>query len=166
MRVPYHVCAAMHEAAKLLPQSFDTRQARVMMLAIGLQESRFTHRAQVLNNGGKGPARGYWQFERGGGCAGVLAHSASQAHMRRVCGLRGVDATAMALWQGIERDDVLAAVAARLLLYTDPQRLPDVTDAAGAWAYYLRNWRPGKPHRHTWAEAHRVAVATAQKEWG
>ena len=47
---------------KLLPPKFDTPEARVMMLAIGMQESRFLHRKQI-----GGPARGFFQFEEGGG---------------------------------------------------------------------------------------------------
>lgn len=49
-------------ALKLLP-SMDSVRARMMLLAIGLQESRFEHRRQL----GNGPARGFWQFESGGG---------------------------------------------------------------------------------------------------
>ena len=45
---------------------------------------------------------------------------------------------------------MLAAAAARLLLFTDPKRLPQLGDEAGAWALYLRVWRPGKPHKRTW----------------
>ena len=52
----------------LLPDRMDTPEARVMMLAIGLQESRFVHRRQI-----KGPARGFWQFEQGGGVIGVVS---------------------------------------------------------------------------------------------
>src|SRR3546814_6857126 len=50
-----------------------------MLLAIGLQESRFLHRAQI-----GGPARGYWQFERGG-VHGVLSHHASKAEAGKLC---------------------------------------------------------------------------------
>ena len=55
---------------------------------------------------------------------------------------------------------LLAAAFARLLLFTDPRRLPDVGDAGGAWNFYIRTWRPGKPRRATWdalyAQAQRV----------
>ncbi|MCV6902125.1 MAG: hypothetical protein NTT76_05400, partial [Achromobacter xylosoxidans] len=47
-------------ALALLPAGMDTQAAHVMLLAIGLQESRFTHRQQI-----GGPARGFWQFEKG-----------------------------------------------------------------------------------------------------
>lgn len=146
-------------ALALLPLAMDTPNARVMLLAIGLQESRFTHRWQVLGGGLKGPARGFWQFERGGGCTGVLSHAASRFWMHTVCGIRGCAPVPGQLWQAIEQDDVLAAAAARLLLFTDPARLPVVGDEAGAWALYMRVWRPGKPHLHTWPELYARAVA-------
>ena len=57
MNVPKHVVHAVNESLRLLPPAMDSTEARVLMYAIGLQESRFTHRAQVLNGGGKGPAR-------------------------------------------------------------------------------------------------------------
>ncbi|MCY1532450.1 hypothetical protein D9M68_677250 [compost metagenome] len=33
---------------------------------------------------------------------------------------------------------------------TDPARLPALGEVAKSWELYLRTWRPGKPHRHTW----------------
>ena len=45
----------------------------------------------------------------------------------------------------LEHDDVLAAAFGRLLLWTDPRAPPAVGDESGAWALYLRCWRPGKP---------------------
>jgi hypothetical protein len=134
----------------LLPENMDSPQARAMLLAIGLQESRFQHRRQV-----RGPARGFWQFESGGGVAGVLRHSASRDHAIRVCKLLPYPATTEAVYPALEHNDVLAAVFARLLLWTDAQALPRETDSAeAAWQYYIRNWRPGKPHRSTWDAFH------------
>lgn len=140
-------------ALGLLPLPMDTPEARVMLVAIGLQESRLIHRRQLVGNPPRpaGPAKGLWQFERGGGCKGVITHPASRYWMHRVCAARAVGFSAIALWHAIERDDVLACAAARLLLFTDPRRLPALGDEAGAWALYLRTWRPGKPHRGTWA---------------
>jgi len=128
--------------------------ARIEMLAIGLQESRFLHRRQM----GNGPAMGFWQFERGGGVKGVLNHHTSKDRAHALCLARGVDPVSSRVWSALEHDDVLAAGFARLLLLTDPQPLP-ATQETG-WAYYLRTWRPGKPHPETWpayfarAEAH------------
>lgn len=50
---------------------------------------------------------------------------------------------ATAVHPALEVDDVLAAGFARLLLWTDPHRLPAVGDVEGAWQLYLRTWRPG-----------------------
>jgi hypothetical protein len=136
----------------LLPVAMDSPQARVMMLAIGLQESRFVYRFQKVagNPYIKGPAKSYWQMERGGGVLGVLTHTSSKFHAQNVCKARGVEPTSPAVWNAIEDDDVLAAAFARLLLWTDTLRLPRLGDAAGGWDLYLRTWRPGKPHPETW----------------
>ena len=159
---------AIDEAFTLLPPKMNTRPARVEMLAIGNQESGFLHRRQLVGNPPRpvGPAKGFWQFERGGGCVGVLTHPASQALMISLCMQRGVKPTALALWDAIENDDVLAAGAARLLLYTDPRPLPAVHDAGGAWGYYVDNWRPGKPHKAKWPEMHAIAVRQEALRWG
>lgn len=141
-----------------LPLAMDTPKARVMMLAIGLQESRFENRAQVLNGGGKGPARGFWQFERGGGVKGVMGHPATTGHAHRLCAERGVPWDAALIWAKLETDDLLACGFARLLLYADPKPLPAIDDAAGAWDLYaLRAWRPGKPHPDVWPSNHAAA---------
>ena len=158
MNVPKHVVQAVHEALRLLPPAMDTKEARLLMYAIGLQESRFTHRAQVIDGGGKGPARGYWQFERGGGVTGVLRHPASRFWMSSACNARNVPAQPMNVWLALETDDVLAAAAARLLLFTDPARIPAIGEQSEAWRYYLRNWRPGKPHPSTWQECYETAL--------
>lgn len=148
---------AINPALALLPERMDTPAARVMLLSIGLQESRFTHRRQI-----GGPARGLWQFEQGGGVRGVLTHPASAAHARKICEARGVAPEAPAVYERLEHDDVLAAAFARLLLWTDPKTLPLIGDADAAWALYLRTWRPGKPHRQTWDVLYGQAVAEVQ----
>ena len=158
MNVPKHVVQAVHEALRLLPPAMDSKEARVMLYAIGLQESRFTHRAQVLAGGGKGPARSFWQFERAGGVRGVLRHPASKFWMHSVCNARNVPAQETSVWLAMETDDVLAAAAARLLLFTDPSKLPAIGEQSEALRYYLRNWRPGKPHPRTWPECYETAL--------
>lgn len=142
----------------LLPSRMDTNPARVMLLAIGLQESRLIHRRQI-----NGPARGLWQFEQGGGVVGVLRHKASAGFARDVCASRGVEPVAAKVYQALAVDDLLATAFARLLLYTDPRPLPrPEAGPAPAWDYYIRNWRPGKPHRHTWDRLHAEAVAAVR----
>lgn len=150
--IPEHVTHAISKALFMLPPAMTSPQARVMLFAIGLQESRFEHRFQVVQGrpGAKGPARGFWQFERGGGCKGVVDHPASRYWMANVCAARAVPFNATAIWNAAETDDVLAAAAARLLLFTDPALLPGVGDQKGAYNLYIRTWRPGKPHPATW----------------
>ena len=135
-----------------LPLAMDSPAARVMLLTIGQQESKFQARAQVLNGGGKGPARGFWQFERGGGVKGVMQHHTTTGHAHRLCADQGgVEWDAAAIWERLETDDLLACGFARLLLYSDPKPLPAIGDADAAWELYaVRTWRPGKPHRDTW----------------
>ena len=140
----------------LLPKTCDSPAARAMLVAIALQESRLAHRWQVLQGGGKGPARGLLQFESGtrasrGGVWGVYLHPASADLLRTLCTARSVPCDPQAIWRAIETDDVLAAGVARLLIYTDPLKLPALGDAVGAWQLYAhRCWRPGKPHPETW----------------
>jgi hypothetical protein len=144
---------AINPALAILPMSMDSLKARIMLLATGLQESRFEHRRQM----GNGPARGFWQFEKGGGVKGVYNHPASSGHLHNLCKARNVPFDIPTIWAALETDDVLAAGVARLLYYTDPKALPEVDDADGSWKLYLRTWRPGKPHHETWPGYHRQA---------
>lgn len=157
--IPAQIHTTLDAALALLPRAMDTPEARTMLLSIGLQESHLLHRRQIVNEKPIGPAKGLWQFERGGGCAGVVTHAASRYWMAQVCQARGVPFNATAIWNALEADDVLAAAAARLLLFTDPRRLPGVRDTREAWNLYIRTWRPGKPHRHTWDAFHAQAQA-------
>lgn len=156
------VSDTINPALALLPAGMDTPAARVMLLAIGLQESRFVHRRQI-----GGPARGFWQFEKGtrasrGGVWGVFLHAASKDHLATLCKARSVSRDPDAIYAALEYDDVLAAGVARLLLWTDPKELPPVGDAEAGWALYLRTWRPGKPHPESWPDLYRQAVAQVQ----
>jgi hypothetical protein len=162
---------AIEPALHWLPEKMKSNEARVMLLAIGLQESRFEHRYQVLNDPKmKGPARSFWQGEQTGGMvAGVMGHPATKQLAQAACTSHDVPFTTRAVWEAIENNDVLAAILARLLLWTEPGSLPRVTDAAGAWALYLRAWRPGAYDRGSpderaalrmkWERNHRAARA-------
>lgn len=135
-------------AAALLPPRMDTFGARGLLLAICGQEAAFKHRRQI-----GGPARGLWQFERGGGVKGVLTHKASQTQAVNVCETCGVKPSTEAVYQALEHDDILAACFARLLLWTDPKPIPVLfknSTKDAMWDYYKRNWRPGKPHPDRW----------------
>lgn len=131
-------------AMKLLPEAMDSDRARIMLLAIGLQESSFRFRTQHF----AGPARGFWQFERDGGVRGVLQHPATAATAIKVCDAHCVTPDAQSVWEALQTDDVLAAAFARLLLWTDAHVLERVS--AEGWLTYLRTWRPGKPRPDDW----------------
>ena len=161
--IPDQVKASVSKALFLLPQAMTSPEARVALYAIGLQESRFQYRRQMIKKGGEllplGPAKSFWQGELTGGmCSGVKNHPASRYWAHHLCQARGCEFTARAMWNAIETDDVLAAGLARLLLFTDPRRLPAVGDEKGAWLLYLRTWRPGKPHPATWPDLYAEAM--------
>lgn len=133
-----------------------TKAATRLLLAIARQEGGpGLARYQMLDGGRKGPARGVWQFELGGGVAGVLGHSSSAKAAQALAVARGVRLNSREIWAALEQDDILACGFARLLLLTDPDPLPTRSDTA--WAYYLRTWRPGKPRPKHWAENWRAA---------
>jgi hypothetical protein len=160
LRLANIVETAIAPALALLGGRADTPEARVMLLASGMQESGMQYRRQL----GDGPARSLWQFELGtrksrGGVTGVFMHSASSEPLRLLCRERGCEFDPRSIWQTIEQDDVLAAGLARLLLLTDAKPLPKVGDADGGWACYLRNWRPGKPRPSTWTKCYAAAIA-------
>lgn len=120
-------------------------RARVEMLAIAGQESAWEYRLQI-----GGPARSFWQFEKGGGVVGVLTHPASKNKIAAVCKRLHVICDASTVYTDMIDNDLLACSMARLLLLTDPAALPDVGQEHAAWDYYQRNWRPGMPHPEAW----------------
>lgn len=143
--------AAIEAAFQLLPSKMDSHMARVVLAAIGYQETKYLTRVQY----GDGPARGYWQLEKGGGVKGVMdfkPDGGKIAHLAlSICQVRGVPYTRDRVWAELAADDVLAAAFARLLMYTDSAALPKTQEEG--WSMYLRTWRPGKPHPETWREA-------------
>jgi hypothetical protein len=151
---------AINPAFLLLPKAMDSDAARVMLLAIGQQESRFTFRHQTVPGDpyAKGPARGFWQNERGG-IQCVLTNQATKDQAAALCQVRSVPLDSALVHARIEFDDVLAAGLARLFLWADPKPLPSIGDAEAAWQTYIRAWRPGKPHRETWGAYHAAARA-------
>ena len=133
-------------ALSLLPAQMTSREARAMLLAIGLQESRFQHRRQQ----GNGPARGFWQFEKLGGVQEILTNKTTAVVALPIASTFLYPTTPAACHAAIEHHDVLAAVFARLLLWVDPRALPTPIEADKGWAIYLANWRPGKPRPAAW----------------
>lgn len=158
MNIPQHVISAVSEALSLLPPRLTSDAAKVQLYATGLQESRFIHRRQI-----GGPARGYWQFERGtresrGGVWGVYLHDKSKVFLANLCAVRGVPFSPDAIYAAIENDDVLAAGVARLMYWTSPKPFPPIGEADDAWSLYKNTWRPGKPHPATWPDCYLAAM--------
>lgn len=138
---------------KLLPKKMDTDKARIMLITIGLQESRFEHRTQI-----GGPAHGFWQFEKGGGVRGVLNHYATKNYAENICSNLLIDKNEDVVYDAITYNDPLACAMARLLLWTIPYSLPEIGDKDTAWDQYISVWRPGKPHRDTWNDLYNEAL--------
>lgn len=147
-------------AYSLLPPQMHTLEATAFLLTAGLQESKFLERRQVLAGGRPGPAAGLWQFERGGGVHGVLTHpTTSVLALDALWALHYhvTKSSAARVHAALEHNDVLAAVFARLLLWTLPAALPRRDQPELAWSQYLAAWQPGKPHPETWPDYHRIA---------
>jgi hypothetical protein len=131
--------------------------ARVLLLVISGQESNWKYRLQ--NNG---PARSYWQFEKGGGLAGVF--NLFPKKVAAICSGFDVPCDLTTIFEAMAWHDQLAASMARLLLWSDPRPLPVVGDANGAWQYYLDTWRPGLPHLGTWPTVYETALSLIQNK--
>jgi hypothetical protein len=144
-------------ALALLDPRMDSPEARLMLLAVGGQESGWMERQQI-----GGPAQGLWQFERNG-VLGVMNASATGSYAYNVCQKLGVTWGSTSILGQLAQDDELACVFARLLLWSDPRALPEVGDMMGAFNYYERTWRPGKPSYTRWKQtAYPQALAALQ----
>ncbi|MCW5737025.1 MAG: hypothetical protein KIS73_23065 [Enhydrobacter sp.] len=129
-----------------------TDRARVLLMAIAGQESGWTARRQI-----GGPARSYWQFEKGGGVDDVFRATSRQLGI--VCAAQDIPCDRTVVFEAMAWNDSLACAMARLLLWMEPAPLPAVGEKEAAWQYYLRNWRPGAPHRHSWDARYDQALA-------
>src|SRR5215813_9980112 len=135
---------------------YDVLMARILLLAIGWQETQFRTRFQD----GGGPARSFWQFEFGhsakGDAAGyAFCKSKSAAPFRKMANnlhMVVTDPKVVKAQLGAGNDR-LACIMARWLLYQDPHPLPSLvskTQDKEGWDYYVRNWGPGKPRPKDW----------------
>jgi hypothetical protein len=127
--------------------------AQVFLVAVAAQETAFATRRQYAG----GPARGWWQFERGG-LQGLWSHRLIAGLLDELCDRLAVEATTQAVLDAIEHNDVLAACVARLLMATDSGPLPGGPEEA--WACYRRLWRPGRPRPEKWPQSWRIGVDT------
>ncbi len=141
----------------LLPFDMQSQEAEALLLSIGQQESRFEHRRQIIRTSSGqlkmlGPARGGWQFEKIG-LVEVMTNRITKPHFENICNILKYPKDFDFVFEGITHNDMLACCAARLLLWPDAAPLPKYEDGPEvAWQYYIRRWRPGKPHRNTWDE--------------
>lgn len=144
---PYYLNRWIIPAAlALLEARHDTPESRAMLIAIALQESGIKARRQS----GNGPARSFWQFEKGG-IEGVLNHKASRERIRQVCVSLNVVPDVDSVHAAIEHNDILGAACARLLLFTSPNSLPQSNQMMEGWEMYCNElWRPGRPRFETW----------------
>lgn len=140
-------------ALELLPAQMDSPQARVMLLAIGGQESGYRTRQQQ-----GGPAHGLWQCEQPV-MQLLLDNPASAKLVRELCHSRAVAPVASDMYWAVLTDDIFAAAIGRLILWCDEQPLPTVGNVANGWACYDRNWRPGKPRPADWPANYSAALA-------
>jgi hypothetical protein len=137
-------------AYALLPASLGSDAASRMLIAIALQESAFQYRLQI-----RGPARSFWMFEQGdpshgGGVTGLFQHARTRPLLMPALAALRYPAEPFAVYRAMADNDVLAAVCARLLLWSLPQALPRADQSELAWSQYLDAWQPGKPHPETW----------------
>jgi len=139
--------ALLERLSGLVPNA----QARVLVLAIAGQESGWVARRQI-----GGPARSFWQFEKGGGVAGLF--NVARIRLQALCSELAVPFNDTDVFEAMAWNDTLAAGMARLLLWSDPAPLPNVGDVNGSWAYYERNWRPGAPHPEVWPARYATAM--------
>jgi hypothetical protein len=123
----------------------DSIEAKAMMFAIPMQESRWDARRQI-----GGAAHGFAQFELSG-IRGVLNDKASQPLIRSVLDRLDYDYKPETSYAAIEHNDVLCLAYMRCLLWTIHDPLPEQGDAEEGWIQYLECWRPGAPRHATWA---------------
>jgi len=150
MKISDILQVVIYPGLALLPKQMYSPSAIAMLLTIGFQESRFSYRRQI-----GGPARGFYQFEQGGGVAGVLKHYQTAIIINGILDRLQYDRNISTSYAAIEHNDALATAYARLLLWTLPDSLPQKDECDRSWEQYLEAWRPGKPHRQTWNEFYR-----------
>lgn len=142
--------------------AFGTPPAIAMLLAIGLQESDFEARRQLVGHNRNwwdsltGPATSFWQFEKGG-IQAILAHAKTGPILKDILTTLGYPDDADVIHDAITHNDILAVCCARLLLYTYPGPLPRPQDTTEAWRQYIWCWRPGKPTTERWPTRYRLA---------
>lgn len=137
-----------------LPGQFDSKEARVLLLATAGQESNWEHRRQV-----GGPARGLWQFEQIA-VEEVLRNPATSIYARALCVMHAVAPTVSDCYMALANDDVFACGIARLNYWRVRDPLPAARHDAvlTAYGYYESTWRPGAKRPDDWPRNHALAL--------
>src|SRR5262245_32238949 len=144
---------SLHMIERLVKIEY-TDEALVMCMTIPGQESAWNARLQ-----GGGPARGYSQFEEGGGVHGVLTHPASSGLIRTICDANDIDkVNDDKIYEQKAWSAFLNMSMTRLLLYTGPRPLPAVGDVQGSYFYYDSIWRPGSKRPDDWPGNYDIAM--------
>jgi hypothetical protein len=129
----------------LLPEAQRSIEARGLLIAVGGVESRWSQRLQMAG----GPAHGFFQCERES-VAEVFQNSITRERLKSACASCDVSWDVDEIFLSIIGHNALSAAVARLILLPDRAPLPRLDQAAEAWAYYLRCWKPGKPDESRW----------------
>lgn len=126
-------------------------EAAVLLLAIAIQESQLLYRKQFDG----GPARGLFQMEPGDRAMMALLMKKNHT-LRKMLPTENHEV----MWKMLEdpENDKYAVYIARAALKTDPDPLPKLGDMEGAWAAYVKHWRPGKPRKEKWALSYEAAL--------
>lgn len=130
-----------------------TSSAKILLLAIALEESNLQHRQQI-----KGPARSFWQFERIG-IEGVVSRKTNKEILSKL----NYPTLTNTIYTQLLTNDQLGCILARLLLLSDPNPLPEpkYSEITNAYNYYLKNWRPGKKSPASWKTNWPLAIEVA-----
>jgi hypothetical protein len=133
------------------------REREVLLVAIAIQESELKYRRQHRN----GPARSLWQIEPTT-ALDCLVRCSVALEVWESMGFK-LDANAWSPFGSaciaLQFSDVGACAIAAGILRITPGRLPEVGDQDGAFAYYLKAWRPGVPRKDDWPASYRAALA-------
>lgn len=135
-----------------LEPPYASLEARLMLLAIGMQETGFKTRYQLPS----GPGLGLWQVEY------TTEMDFWRRGKLRTCA-RALKELAPTIYESAADNDHVAATICRSLLWErDPKPLPAIGDIDAAWACYLRVQRPGRPSRKRWTQSYATALAVVR----
>lgn len=143
--------AIIRPALLLLPTVMASREAERMLLAISIYETGLESRS---------PVGGWWDLDEAGY---VLRHPETSGYASQACRTLAIDPVEKDAKLVLRFNDVLAAVFARLLLWTLSAPLPGARNQRGAWDQYVEAWRPRRLRGEQWPLAWEEARQTAAK---